>query len=209
MLHPKEAESASFDCFLTKNRLTEEAESASFDSPARIGLKVRASDDRHASASWNSAIRCNDARSNNAWNCGVTHLVLLSFFRFFDSRHVSTPLLVLMCTLSPSMPVTTALRSFSGVQCCEWFVGLRILFVTTTRSPTLNVPNLLVPASIAADSLLVCLWLAASMSSMTSPSRKLSCLSSAIRSPIDSPCAMCRKKRREKKGEEERVARSF
>ena len=48
MLHPKEAESASFDCFLTKNRLTEEAESASFDSPARIGLKVRASDDRHA-----------------------------------------------------------------------------------------------------------------------------------------------------------------
>ena len=38
MLHPKEAESASFDCFLTKNRLTEEAESASFDSPARIGL---------------------------------------------------------------------------------------------------------------------------------------------------------------------------
>ena len=39
MLHPKEAESASFDCFLTKNRLTEEAEPASFDSPARIGLK--------------------------------------------------------------------------------------------------------------------------------------------------------------------------
>ena len=38
MLHPKEAESASFDCFLTKNRLSEEAESASFDSPARIGL---------------------------------------------------------------------------------------------------------------------------------------------------------------------------
>ena len=41
MLHPKEAESASFDCFLTKNRLTEEAESASFDSPARIGLRGR------------------------------------------------------------------------------------------------------------------------------------------------------------------------
>ena len=47
MLHPKEAESASFDCFFTKNRLTEEAESASFDSPARIGLRYLFRDHLH------------------------------------------------------------------------------------------------------------------------------------------------------------------
>ena len=62
MLHPIEAESASFDSFLTKNQLTEESESASFDAPARIGLSnqssLRAPRNTKRKLSNNSAPQC-------------------------------------------------------------------------------------------------------------------------------------------------------